>query len=92
MTPGEAASLVVAAASLLTAIGTLVVSIATALRLSTVHQAVNGQTDRLVDLTATSSFARGVQAEREDASHVGKLPSPYGIPPHKTESEFPTYK
>jgi hypothetical protein len=70
MTPGEAASLILAAAGLLTAIATLVATVSTALRLTAVHDAVNGQSKALVDLTAKASFAAGVEQHRSDISDV----------------------
>lgn len=75
MSGPDIAAIIVAVASLLTAIGTLVVSVATALRLSSVQRSVNGHTDRLVEVTKLASFAAGVQAERETPGNVGKTPT-----------------
>jgi hypothetical protein len=59
MTAGEVASLVVAAASLLTALGTFSVSIATLLRMAHVETSVNGHSEALTALTGKAAFAEG---------------------------------
>jgi hypothetical protein len=59
---GEIASLVVAAASLLTALGTFSVSIATLLRMAHVETSVNGHSEALNTLTGKAAYAEGLLA------------------------------
>jgi hypothetical protein len=75
MTGAELAALVTAAATLVTAVGSLVVALRNSSKLNSVHAAVNGQTDALVELTASSSFAEGVDAQRQVSGDVGKFPT-----------------
>jgi hypothetical protein len=62
VTAGEVASLVVAAASLLTALGTFSVSIATLLRMAHVETSVNGHSEALNALTGKAAYAEGLLA------------------------------
>ena len=62
MTTGDIASLVVAAASLLTALGTFSVSIATLLRMAHVETSVNGHSEALNTLTGKAAYAEGLLA------------------------------
>lgn len=83
MTVTEAATLITALATLVTAIGGIWVSLRNMGKINRVHDAVNGQTGALVDLTARSSFAEGVEAERDTPGTVGKTHlSPRGEFPH----------
>jgi len=75
MTPAELATLLAATGALLTGIGSLVVALVTAFRLTAVHEAVNGQSHALVALTRSAAFAEGVLAEKDSPGTVGKLPA-----------------
>jgi hypothetical protein len=59
VTAGELAALMLALAAVLSALAALITALLTYTRLGQVHDAVNGQSRRLNNLTARSSFAAG---------------------------------
>lgn len=59
MTATEVSSLIVATATLLTAIGGLVVAIRTGAKVAATHELVNGQSHALNELTGKAAFAEG---------------------------------
>lgn len=72
MTAGDIAQIITA----LAALGSMIVSgfsfaasIRNGRKLEVVHQATNGLTTQLVDLTAKSSLAEGVKQGREEVTH-----------------------
>lgn len=67
MTAGELAALIVAAAGLLTALGTFLVAVGTFARMTHVARSVNGHSEALNALTASASFAEGKLAGQIEA-------------------------
>lgn len=62
MTGNELAALIVASASLLTALGGFVVQVATLFRMSHVEKSVNGHSEALNALTGKAAYAEGLLA------------------------------
>lgn len=59
MSVTDAIALILALAAMLSSLAAFVTALLTYARLGEVHHAVNGQSERLLGLTATASFAAG---------------------------------
>jgi len=75
VTATELGALILGLSALVTALAQLVVAVRSHGKLETVQRAVNGQSERLVEVTHLASFAAGVSAERESPGNVGKTPT-----------------
>jgi len=77
MTPGEIASLIVATATLVTAIGGFVVALRTGSKVEATHELVNGHSEALTTLTGKAAYAEGLLAGRDVAASSQEPPDPH---------------
>lgn len=68
MSPAELVALVAALGTLAVSIGTAVAAIVTAMRVGKVQNAVNGHTETIRELATAQGFTRGVEAVRSAAA------------------------
>ncbi len=66
---GEAAQLLTALATLVTAIAGLIIGIRNTRKIEAVRHATNSLTDRLVETTKTEAHAAGVKEEKDRNGH-----------------------
>lgn len=62
MTGGDIAAILVATATLISALASLVVAVRTGQKVQATHDLVDGQTHALLEMTGRSSRAEGIQA------------------------------
>lgn len=89
MTVGEIAQLVVAVATLVTAVGGFVVAIRTGSKVEATHELVNGHSEALNSLTGKAAYAEGLLAggalaAQEPPQHVGDDAPPKDVLPGTT--------